>query len=313
MWYLVKGLCEIHNDHVGTSCSGCVEGKCDINSGSCHLGCKSGYYRNSTTDHCLACMTNCAACTAYNTCTSCTDGFYITTNVTCKTCPLHCKNGTICNKINGYCEGGCNDLWSGEQCFDKCASGCKQCSQTNTLSCGICDQERYGDGCEHNCSPSCKTENTCPICNKNNGSCSIGCIDGTWGETCENNCGIGCTGGLCNRATGYCLNSCSLNYFGDMCDKQCSENCLRITNDSSARRCSEASGHCTFGCQPGWFGENCKHTCSSYCIDVECFRSNGSCIYGCLDGYSGSKCDKRDQGMTISDILIVARAFSIMK
>ena len=283
-----------------TSCSGCIDGNCDINSGSCSLGCNSGFYTDSSTGHCPQCQTNCTTCTARDTCTGCVDGFYLTTESECKPCSEHCKIGTVCNPSNGYCEEGCENMWSGEQCSAKCPPGCKHCGQNNTLYCGLCDNGRYGESCENSCSSACKSDSasTEQICNKTSGFCKFGCEDGAWGETCEYSCGKGCTGGQCNLTTGYCLDSCRFNYHGEMCNNLCSDNCLNATNSSSNRLCNEQTGQCVNGCHPGWFGENCSQGCSNYCQDVNCFRSNGSCIHGCLDGYSGSRCDQRDQGMT---------------
>ena len=181
-------------------------------------------------------------------------------------------------------------MWSGEQCFDQCAPGCKQCSQFNTSSCGTCHNERHGESCEKNCSSGCISNNQSQICDTISGVYELGCINGVWSEICENSSGNGCTGGHCNRSNGYCLNSCIVNYFGGMCDELCSDNCIATAYNSSLRSCDEENGHCLYDCRSGWFSERCSEECSKNCKDVECYRDNGSCIYGCIGGYTGLGC-----------------------
>ena len=49
-------------------------------------------------------------------CTECSSGFY---GLGCKTaCPGHCKNDESCNHINGTCESGCKDGWTGVTCAE---------------------------------------------------------------------------------------------------------------------------------------------------------------------------------------------------
>ena len=161
-------LAGLYGSQCRVSCPGCVNVVCDIHSGACTLGCKSGYYNDNSTGHCLACKTNCTTCTAYNTCTSCAERFYLTTNFTCTECQGHCKHGTQ------------RFLWRRMwgQCFDKCAPGCKQCSQFNTSLCGICQNGRNGESCEKNCSSGCKSNNQSQVYDKTSVFCEQGCIDG---------------------------------------------------------------------------------------------------------------------------------------
>jgi proprotein convertase subtilisin/kexin type 5 len=62
--------------------------------------CKDGTYYNS--DKCSTCMNNCKNCFDENTCLSCPDGFYITTDNKCLECSvipgcLKCTDKDTCD------------------------------------------------------------------------------------------------------------------------------------------------------------------------------------------------------------------------
>ncbi|XP_052793498.1 uncharacterized protein LOC128227230 isoform X2 [Mya arenaria] len=82
---------------------------------------------------------------------TCHSGFYDD----CKQVCGNCKQPP-CNKIDGYCTGGCAEGFAGDKCDQECPTG------------------RYGDYCSRNCSQHCIAEE----CHRVNGMCNHGCKPG---------------------------------------------------------------------------------------------------------------------------------------
>lgn len=75
---LVKGQCP--SGTTGYNCQACPDGcdNCDTNPATCDT-CSTGYYIDSS-NLCLACPSNCLACSTPYVCTTCTPGYDTTIN-----------------------------------------------------------------------------------------------------------------------------------------------------------------------------------------------------------------------------------------
>ncbi|KAK3751427.1 hypothetical protein RRG08_051153 [Elysia crispata] len=88
-----------------------------------------------------------------------------------------------CHRINGSCVFGCLDGYHGELCDSECKENTygSNCSQ-GELCDSECKENTYGSNCSQVCSPFCGGANN--SCNRINGSCVFGCLDGYHGELC---------------------------------------------------------------------------------------------------------------------------------
>ena len=262
---------------------------CNSTTGACLYGCKPDWYGEFCDSPCN--ISKCQTCRDnVNICEECQSGFYLEGTSSCVACPDNCKIVSQCNKLNGSCDDGCLDSWTGPFCNETCYHACSRCAQYDSNNCDECKIGFYGGGCESNCSQQCKVSEGQQICNKTDGYCSHGCANAFWGDTCELPCGIGCNGSVCNRTDGRCLNRCIDTYYGDECGLMCSNNCDGNGNISVGRLCNEVSGRCFYTCRRGWHGETCEGECSKTCKNNECYRNNGTCTLGCNEGYTGLTC-----------------------
>lgn len=205
-------------------------------------------------------------------------------------CSSNCFIESQCDRITGYCQGGCKSGWTGEMCYQGCPDGyfgtncSKQCS-VNCDETNPCD--RFTGRCDGECKPGWKGL----YCNE---TCSFG----LFGSNCDNKCSSNCRGvKSCNHMTvicdegciegwrgAQCDSECSVGYFGLECRNKCSENCIET------HKCDRLSGECDNGCNPGWkggtcndhcdetfFGINCSQTCGSNCVNFSCHHQTGNC------------------------------------
>ena len=285
-YYLKENKC--------TSCNAnCAPGRtplCNSTTGFCNHGCRPGWFGDRCDTKCR--VPNCLTCAtdSPDTCHTCLIGFYKMSEGQCISCPENCKPGTTCDRSNGSCIEGCEDTWAGEQCTEKCPSGCLKCEQFDADFCTTCKIGIYGTTCDRNCSTGCRIDSENQICNKSSGWCLYGCNEGLWGNNCDSVCGSGCHNSVCNRTSAICLHGCRQTHFGSLCNATCGIHCRPSSNGSSDRTCNETSGMCLFACKTGYYGDSCEGTCSENCKDGSCFRNNGSCSSGCTDGFTGSTC-----------------------
>ncbi|XP_052793497.1 protein draper-like isoform X1 [Mya arenaria] len=123
--------------------------------------CPSGYFGDMCVRRCH-CKNQCEVISGH--CTECEPGWKPPTCETachsgfyddCKQVCGNCKQPP-CNKIDGYCTGGCAEGFAGDKCDQECPTG------------------RYGDYCSRNCSQHCIAEE----CHRVNGMCNHGCKPG---------------------------------------------------------------------------------------------------------------------------------------
>lgn len=169
---------ETYGNDCNTNCSGhCLNNSpCNIQTGHCDKGCNSGYTNINCNEECLA-------------------GQF---GLDCKErCSGHCLKNEPCDHVSGVCSSGCQDGYTrllcnnpctegfyGRNCSHVCSSNCKICRHTDGLcACKAgwsgprCTEEcirSYGENCQYQCNTDCINR----ICDKFNGTCLFGCVNG---------------------------------------------------------------------------------------------------------------------------------------
>ncbi|KAK3737731.1 hypothetical protein RRG08_016583 [Elysia crispata] len=114
-----------------------------------------------------------------------------------------------------------------------------QCNQANSFLCEIspvCANNTYGTNCNEKCSRYCAGANN--QCDKINGSCTFGCLDGYQGVLCDK---------VCKSRT-----------YGKKCSKRCSSHCY-----GKKKSCGHINGWCVHGCMDGYQGKRCDTVCAN--------------------------------------------------
>ena len=160
----------------------------------------------------------------------------------------------------------CSDgFYPAENSCQQCPFNCKRCRSREL--CLECIDGKFGDVCELDCSPECRT---CEpyISGSRWGRC-IDCKPGLHGYQCMYNCSY-CAGGLCSRDR--CVNGCIdgwYEYQEMMCVK-CPSTCEECDPWSwSEQRCTS--------CPPTKWGNLCDKACPSTCPSNNCDRHTGEC------------------------------------
>ncbi|XP_061197583.1 multiple epidermal growth factor-like domains protein 10 [Saccostrea echinata] len=179
-----------------------------------------------------------------------------------ETCSPNCKTQSQpgdrnCSQSDGTCLLGCIPGWQGNKCDKICSpgtygDGCKGTCVGNCLE---------GDTCSH-------INGTCPRgCDKgweNIHPCDKSCADNTYGVGCSQTCSTGCVDGECDRRNGTCLKGCLEGYRGPQCSKcpkgtygkNCAFNCGEFCGNGT---CDAVTGTCSLGqCARGWSGPKCN-------------------------------------------------------
>ncbi|WAR16520.1 TENX-like protein, partial [Mya arenaria] len=207
-----------YGDTCEHECSNCRSGTtCMKSDGYCRDECADGF----SGDYCgTPCNNGCATCTRYQTyeCLSCQtgrhghDGSYYTCRNTCNNT---CVNMS-CDVLNGQCDQGCVDGYSGPFCNISCPTNCKSCHQYNG-ECDFCSKDFWGKKCLNNCSENCTHINeSLSSCDITSGECKHGCQNGTHGSFCN-----------------------------IKCDQKC------LASGDGVRECRQTDGQCTQGCITG--------------------------------------------------------------
>lgn len=92
------------------------------------------------------------------------------------TCPLTCFE-LNCNISTGHCLKCPLGVW-GAVCGQLCPTSCYggDCDKENNTCTHGCLAGKFGDTCEHNCSSWCE---------QHSGKCTGGCVQGWFGEQCD--------------------------------------------------------------------------------------------------------------------------------
>ncbi|KAJ8321527.1 hypothetical protein KUTeg_000924 [Tegillarca granosa] len=271
------------------SCSGnCRQGKCDITSGSCTLGCRDGWYGEFCN---ISCEGNCRSCNISDgDCLFCDDNYW---GVNCtRQCPVNCY---LCNKVNGTCQS-CKIGFFGINCTKTCAENCAVCNQT-TGDCFYCKVGFYGENCSKTCD-NCKN-NFCPSIT---GECVFGCKEGWFGNKCDARCFNNCASCENNATCSYCVDG----WGGENCDVKCLDTCVSCSLGKYCDQCTAGNKIPSFNCTcndqkctkfennvcteceagTGWF--NLFDTCCPclHCLGgAEKCSPKGVCEDGCEPGY----------------------------
>ncbi|XP_052763376.1 uncharacterized protein LOC128205628 isoform X3 [Mya arenaria] len=262
----------------------CLDNKCDQDNGTCV--CDKNYtFKNGK---CVpsSCPANCSTCTSPDVCDSCVDRYFY--GDTCKHECTHCKAGTPCRKVDGYCWDACADGLSGVECNTSCYNECETCQRFFASMCVLCKTGRYGNNGHYNtCKNLCNIKCMNNSCEALTGQCNQGCVNGYHGTNCIDSCPIHCLNKTCKQVNGTCVNGCEDGYYGLKCLNTCmsvESNCLVCT---SSQNTFSSCTRCTKWSYPGSSGKcvPCEPNCSG-----ECNSSTGVC-YECVDGYRGSFCN----------------------
>ncbi|XP_052775849.1 multiple epidermal growth factor-like domains protein 11 isoform X2 [Mya arenaria] len=319
--YELKSTCKngckagYYGDNCQWECnSGCDNGECDPDTGNCV--CKYGWF----SDRCdRLCPNYCSSdtCASYNVtagCASCEPGRYG------RVCELKCSsncspkgyisnNYIYCNKVNGSCDGPCQNGFYGHNCSTTCPGGCGgSCDQDTGMCISGCEIHNYGKLC-HLCPKNCVRSQLAykRTCDMDTGECFLGCAAGFYGPLCSITCDANkhCKDNKCDDSgkceleceqSGICVGDCPAGFFGPKCDKKCSSTC-------TGGVCSKELGSCVYGClDVVMYGTQCDKLCPVTCVNQSCDRKTGHCItcgigkYGsictddCLPGWWGEGC-----------------------
>ncbi|WAR16474.1 hypothetical protein MAR_031068 [Mya arenaria] len=104
----------------------CLNNVCDQGNGACE--CDVDYHFQNGKCIPTYCPVNCSTCTSLANCTSCTDNYHY--GDTCEYECTHCKSGTTCRKIDGYCWSACADGLTAPRCDIPCFKGCAACHRS---------------------------------------------------------------------------------------------------------------------------------------------------------------------------------------
>lgn len=130
-------------------CLECADKDAEIGSVKC-VNCDKGFFLSSQTELCQKCQSGCLDCrdggSGNHVCNVCEPGYYLSsTDGQCKQCMNGCGK---CKEDKSKSEG--------HECIE-CSEGfrldqnkCQDCSaETNTLNCGVCDDNNVCIECGH--------------------------------------------------------------------------------------------------------------------------------------------------------------------
>ena len=305
--YDCNAVCKDSLCYRNGSCVSCVDGqygnecqhRCSYSckdrlcyrNGSC-IFCVDGRYGERCDSMCDNQINKCSRCLVdtYRSvqCITCNPGFYVEDNM-CKGCNENCKSDAwpYCNSSSGKCRYGCHDHWYGDKCDSKCnVSKCALCTSNHNI-CEECIEGHYLESSTScvTCPPNCISHNEC---NKHNGSCEDGCIDGKSGIKCDLPCSFGCL--ECHQFNVNDCSTCKNGFYGDACEYNCSSQC-KVIEETNV--CSKSSGWCQNGCNDGYWGSYCNAKCGEGCTGGQCNRTDGECFQGCTYNYYNGMCNER--------------------
>ncbi|CAD8097678.1 unnamed protein product [Paramecium primaurelia] len=153
--------------------------------------CLIGYYLIN--QECHQCNSICQSCSqSSNQCSSCFEGYFLTSEMKCEKCNLGCKSCQVQTKSCILCEDGYYLSEIKERKCQQCVLPCLKC--TTLTQCTLCENGYYLNNemcerCMENCL-TCSSSNNCLICQDSYQLVDLKCIK------CPNNC-ITCNEGQC--------------------------------------------------------------------------------------------------------------------
>ncbi|XP_052763267.1 multiple epidermal growth factor-like domains protein 6 [Mya arenaria] len=272
----------------------CLNNVCDQENGACE--CDDDYHFENGKCIPTYCPVNCSTCTSLENCTSCTDNYH--SGETCEYECTHCKSGTACRQIDGYCWSACADGHTATLCDIPCFEGCAACHRSRPDECTSCNAGRFGNDiiynnvtmtyvtlykCIYKCDPRCFNMS----CYQDSGYCDKGCVNGYRDKECSLPCPGNCLNDTCEQLGGKCVHGCAEGYLGVFCLNRC------LDYDSQCLLCTfhkdkyDTCTLCKNGTYPGPKGacEACEPNCYGGCDS-----STGIC-HACLNGYMGPFCN----------------------
>ncbi|XP_069101801.1 multiple epidermal growth factor-like domains protein 6 isoform X3 [Argopecten irradians] len=227
--YYADGTCKLCS-------SGCLNGQCFSNNGTCVSGCITGKRGLMCDQDCSPyCQDN--KCSVTGVCTvGCVAGKYGTF------CDQDCGGCTsgMCDFTSGNCDSPCITGYHGNECKDICSSSCKDAVCVKSSGqCGSCNTGNWGFSCQNTC-PNC----VAGLCYQDTGACTGLCADTSYyGTYCNETCSDLCAEKRCQKDDGRCIGDCIGGYWGDDCAIRCGLNCKTGV-------CQKSNGHCTVIAEP---------------------------------------------------------------
>lgn len=176
--------------------------------------CLEGYFSEKN-GQCIKCPEHCLFCDSGEHCLSCSSGYWGTV---CELPCSKCKEGTSCEKTNGFCLERCKDGFTGLLCDALCNEKCFSCDRMDASQCEVCSPKLQCISCENPCPRFC-INSTC----NDTGYCTLGCENGYWGPICNKICPRLCKGKFCYRENGTCVYNCDENETGRSCNSAANE------------------------------------------------------------------------------------------
>ncbi|CAD8093460.1 unnamed protein product [Paramecium primaurelia] len=247
-------------------------------SNSCNQYCPDGYYADTSTKTCRNCISTCVTCLNPTSCSSCTQGSFLTGNP--PLCQTSCPAGFYGD--------------SGTRACRSCFAGCRTCFGTTADKCQSC------------------LASASPRLFYFNYSCNQTCPDGTYPNTSNSNCdschqfcgkcidaSAKCTQCTTNRfmsplsvdVNSPCITVCPYQYYGDQITRTC---LLCATN---CRSCTSSSANSCTACM----NTNINDYQTNY------YLSQNSCVTQCpsqlVVNQDGSSTEQQLYGDIVSDPL----------
>ena len=278
---LCDDSCDSCSGPASNQCTSCVAGKRLQSDGNCVL-CETGKYFDNYTMECVNCPATCTVCFDNQTCLSCQEGLFLTSDSRCLSV---CIDNTTMDRSN-------------ETCIDKVGlSTCLNCSTTETRNCsfgrvewnGLCvaecpvdyfNETNHCTKCHHSCH-SCTGPliTQCLSCLPDyflsGHACVSSCPTGTFafGRTCVH-CVDHCSKCSSPTACSLCTNNFYLRFDTQECVKECPDSYFVNIDLQTCERCLNNCKMC-----------QSSSDCSSCLEGFVYYEPNHSCIYHCLDGY----------------------------
>jgi hypothetical protein len=228
------------------TCKTCVYPNILLNNNECVATCPSGYYKDSLTQKCLPCSSNCKSCSDSSNCVVCNSNYFLL-NAKCRP---ECPNGYTTN--NGKCV----------RCETKNCSSCTP----NGKTCTECNAPFVLNN--NQCTKECPEGRWSLL--RNCVDCPFGCQDCCDGSRCDH-----CLPGKTLTETGKCVDDCP--------ERNVSVNgkCFKCLTDANCLKCNGQNLKECVSCKSGFVLKNnlCVRECGSGFVNLsgKCAPCPGRC------------------------------------